>query len=345
MPENEANEQAEEVRVVEDEGASTAPVINAQVAHQDEARRERDPGHRQTRDASRRDRDDSRRISDDGDEDYGERARRRINQFRRRAGDAEARAAHLEAENRRLMVDIGQLSETALEHYENSAKARLEAAEREAREAYESGDGQLIVQANRKLASAQNAVDNVEAVKARANREAQRRPADQGAEGAQQGRQAAEQPRRRFSAKTEEWIADNHWFERDNDARDQAVRIHKRMVDQGYEPESEEYFEELTRRCRAMFPEHYEGDGERPRGREDEQQEEQQPRRGARDEREPPARRAAPVGAVSRTSNTGKRVTEVRLTPEQREAATIAGISVKEYAENLVKLRANGKVR
>lgn len=352
MPDNE-NEQAEEVRVVEaDEGASTTPVINGQVAHQDAARRERDPEHRQERaqardrDAPRRDRDGSRRVEDGGDEDYGERARRRINQFRRRAGDAEARAAHLEVENRRLMADIGQLSETALEHYDNSAKARLDAAEREAREAYESGDGQLIVQANRKLASAQNAVDNVEAVKARAKREVQSRP-ETGTEGAhEQGRTSAEQPRRRFSEKTEEWISDNSWFDQDHDARDQAIRIHKRMVDQGYAPESQEYFEELTRRCRAMFPEHYDEGEQRSRRDDPENEQEEQPRRGARDEREPPRRPTAPpVGAVSRTTAGGKRVTEVRLTAEQREAASIAGISVKEYAENLLKLRANGKVR
>jgi hypothetical protein len=285
-------------------------------------------------------RDAHRRIDDDEPAgEYSDRVKTRISKLVRRQHDAETRAAELAAENRRLVGQLAETSAAALGHYEAAAHARLEAAKREAEEAYESGDGQRVVEANRKLASAQHAVDNVEAVKRRNEDQARRGTEGEGEGGEPVTRQQPAEQQRRYSERSQEWVDANPWFERDQAARAVAIGIHQKLVTAGFEPDSDDYFDELDRRVQAALPEHFEDDA--PRGQ----------RRAADREDDPPVSqptRRAPVAPVSRagaqpTSRDGKR--EVKLSAAQIEMAKVAGITPQQYAKSLLGLRASGKMK
>lgn len=328
MPPELKTEDEPEIRVVEDTGTSSKE--DKPDAGQHFQRDDRTPRQEVERKPAReRERSNDNRFADDDDGEMGPRVQKRLNQFRRRTGDAEARATALTEENRRLLAQVQETSAAAMSHYEAAANARLDAAKREHLEAYESGDGLKVVEASRKLSSAQNALDNVEAVKARQKQEA--------------ARPAAQQPvaqRATYSTRTQDWIDDHPWFERDQAAKDDAIRIHDRMVKQGYTPDTPEYFKELTARCRTMFPEHFSDDDVIVSDDDDEPL----PKPRAERRAEEQARRAPPVAGVSRTTSTGRKVTEVKLTPAMIEAAQIAGVHPKKYAEQMIALRKEGKL-
>ena len=58
--------------------------------------------------------------------------------------------------------------------------------------------------------------------------------------------------------KAEAWAAKNKWFGKDSKMTNEAFDIHKKLVDeQGYDPKSDEYFEEIDKRMRVKFPDKF----------------------------------------------------------------------------------------
>ena len=58
--------------------------------------------------------------------------------------------------------------------------------------------------------------------------------------------------------KTREWVARNaSWFNKDPDMTSVAMSAHNRLIRNGVDPRSDEYFEEIDRRMRAVFPEEF----------------------------------------------------------------------------------------
>ena len=58
--------------------------------------------------------------------------------------------------------------------------------------------------------------------------------------------------------KAEAWAAKNKWFGKDSKMTYEAFDIHKKLVDeQGYDPKSDEYFEEIDKRMRVKFPDKF----------------------------------------------------------------------------------------
>ena len=63
------------------------------------------------------------------------------------------------------------------------------------------------------------------------------------------------QPRQQTDPKAEEWAAKNTWFGNDSAMTYTAFDIHKTLVEQeGYDPKSDEYYEEVDTRIRLEFP-------------------------------------------------------------------------------------------
>ncbi len=92
--------------------------------------------------------------------------------------------------------------------------------------------------------------------------------------------------------------------------------------DEGLEPYSNEYLESMETHL---------GMREKPRAQE------------AESDPEPRGRStnvSAPVSREAPLSSSGERPGQIRLTVAQKEAAKISGVSEKEYAENMLKLKA-----
>ena len=127
----------------------------------------------------------------------------------------------------------------------------------------------------------------------------------------EQSQQAPAQPQARPqpSQKAIDWAANNKWFRSDEEMTDYAQRIHRGLVAEGFDTESDDYYNELTVRVKNKFPESFEGSDQATRS----------------------AKIAQPVASASRSATKGRK--SVRLTPSQVKIANKLGVPLSEYAK------------
>ena len=122
---------------------------------------------------------------------------------------------------------------------------------------------------------------------------------------APQQNEARQQP----SNKALAWAEKNTWFRSDSDMTDYAQRIHRGLVAEGFDTESDEYYDELTNRVKTKFPESFQGSDQATRSN----------------------KLAQPVASASRSATSGRK--SVRLTPSQVKIANKLGVPLSEYAK------------
>jgi hypothetical protein len=106
------------------------------------------------------------------------------------------------------------------------------------------------------------------------------------------------------------WAEKNTWFRQDAEMTDYAQRIHRGLVAEGFDTESDDYYDELTNRVKNKFPESFTKD------------EDQATRSN---------KIAQPVASASRSATSGRK--SVRLTPSQVKIANKLGVPLSEYAK------------
>jgi len=200
------------------------------------------------------------------------------------------------------------------------AEGELTRAKELLKQAYESGDSDLIVQAQEKLTDAkqrQNAVSRI------------RPPLQNQNEGVEKQQQAQAQPAApapRADPKADAWREKNTWFGADEEMTALALGLHEKLVRSGVDPSTDEYYRQIDNTMRKRFPEAFE-DAEM-----DEAPQTKQAQKPARTNK--PATVVAPV-----TRGTAPR--QVRLTPTQVAIAKTLGLSNEQYAKELLKLESN----
>jgi hypothetical protein len=116
--------------------------------------------------------------------------------------------------------------------------------------------------------------------------------------------------------KAEEWAERNDWFGKDVAMTHAAQGIHTQLVlTEGFDPNSDEYYDELDRRIRGSFPHKFAG----------EQQTQQTNTRANR-----PVQTVAPASRSSGVNNARR---TVKLTPSQVAIAKRLGVPLEEYAK------------
>ena len=126
---------------------------------------------------------------------------------------------------------------------------------------------------------------------------------------------AYQQPRKTVSdPKAEEWAAKNTWFGTDSAMTHTALDLHKVLVEEeGYDPKSDEYYEEVEKRIKLEFPHKFDKI-------EDTSTERVKPTQN--------------VASAKRSASTGRRKT-VKLTPSQVAIAKRLGVPLEDYAKQL----------
>jgi len=126
----------------------------------------------------------------------------------------------------------------------------------------------------------------------------------------EQQTQAQPQTRPQPSQKALAWAERNPWFRSDEEMTDYAQRIHRGLVAEGFDTESDEYYDELTHRVKNKFPESFsKGEDQATRSN----------------------KIAQPVASASRSATSGRK--SVRLTPSQVKIANKLGVPLSEYAK------------
>ena len=255
--------------------------------------------------------DKKQEVKKDELEDYSKDVQRRIAKLTKKWRDAER-----EREEALRYIDVikGE-KESVLKKY--SALEGASVKEREAR--ISSG----LLAAKAKLAEARNAQDlNAEV-------EAQKEIARLGYEEARlsEAKIAAESMPKteskpninlsrsteqnfRPDPKAEEWAARNTWFGNDTAMTYTAFDIHKKIMDDGYDPQTDEYYAEIDRRMRLDFPHKFD-----------------------KNETTESTKPVQQVASAKRSTKPGRKT--VRLTPSQVAIAKRLGVPLEEYAKQL----------
>ena len=119
------------------------------------------------------------------------------------------------------------------------------------------------------------------------------------------------EPEIKADPKAEAWGAKNKWFGSDSAMTYTAFDIHKKLVDEeGYDPQTDEYYTEIDRRIRLEFPHKFVNN--------------------ATTESTKPVQT---VASAKRSTKPGRKT--VRLTPSQVAIAKKLGVPLEEYAKQL----------
>ena len=232
----------------------------------------------------------------------------RINRLTKKMREAERRenealnyAKQVQAEANSLKQRMSSLDNSYVNEYTTRVETQLAQTEKEMARAMELGDTQAAVEAQRKLTSL--SIENDRASQAKMQQERQKEAASQQPQQQQQQQQQMRRPDR----KAEDWAEKNEWFGQDEAMTFAAFGIHKKLVEEeGFDPQSDDYYNELDQRISEKF------------------------RTPANNTSRRPAQTVAGVSRSTSGRSTGKKV---RLTPSQVAIAKKLGVPLSEYAK------------
>ena len=192
-------------------------------------------------------------------EQYSSTVQKRIDRLTRKMREAERRekAALDYAKGVQNQVDSlekkqVEFNKTYQTEKAESLKSQLEAAKTKYKTAYEGGDTDKIIDANEELAKLQVAQANLASLPVPAEK-TEVKPASPEVPPKEQPTTPDPDPR------AEAWAKENEWFGKDEVMTYAAFGIHKRVVEvEGFDPKSDDYYDEIDSRMRKEFPHKFE---------------------------------------------------------------------------------------
>ena len=255
-------------------------------------------------DSSTADADDQFDRADDATQKRINRLTKKMREAERRESEAVNYAKQVQQESQGLKSRMANLDTSYVNEYTARVETQLSQTEKEMARAMELGDTQAAVEAQRKLTSLSIENDRASQAKMQQERQQQQQPPQQQQ---QQVQQQQQQQVKRPDRKAEEWAEQNDWFGQDEAMTFAAFGIHKKLVeDEGFDPQSNDYYNELDRRISDKF------------------------RTPANNTSK---RTVQTVAGVSRSTSGRSTGRKVRLTPSQVAIAKKLGVPLSEYAK------------
>ena len=198
--------------------------------------------------------------SDDELENYTKSVSKRINKLNARNRETEERAAQLEAALRQREQEVHayyQQATTAQQNLLAKEEEVVETKEREANELYKkahaSGDADLMSKADSLKSDVALQKEKVRIARQRQEQisaNAQTVPQQEVQQNIQQVQQQMPPP----SEKALEWKDNNPWFDQNTEATAWAEYVHNTLANEGYDLESDDYYNELSNRIYKVYP-------------------------------------------------------------------------------------------
>jgi len=261
-----------------------------------------------------------REVNDPSDEEiaeYSEKVQKRMKELtharhdERRAKEAALRereeavrvAQKLIDENKSLRQNVNTNQNVAVESMKAQAESQLAIARKKLKEAQENYDTDAIIEAQEELAAARYRFEKLKDYKPA--------PLQEEKEVVYNENTTPQAPE--LDQKAMRWQQQNRWFGQDDEMTSLALAVHKKLVESGVDPRSDEYYERVDARMREVFPSFF----------------------GEAKKEQPSKRPANVVAAVSRAAG-GK--TKVKLTKTQEALARKFGLTNEQYAREVLKL-------
>ena len=249
-------------------------------------------------------------------DDYGHKVQSRIDKLTKRLREAErreqaavqyAQGVQKEAQTqaaRSNQIDTGYVTEFA-----DRVEAQMAQAKNELKQAMDLGDVDKQVEAQAKISRL--SIEEERAASHKAQRE--RLQQEMQAQGVDPNQpQMPQQPMPRQPApprqpdpKARDWAEKNEWFGTDEPMTLTSFSIHRKLMEEGFDPQSDSYYSEVDKRMRDTFP-HKFGQQVSP---------------------------SQTVASANRAAPGKARKGSVRLTPSQVAIAKKLGVPLQEYAK------------
>jgi len=232
-----------------------------------------------------------------------DRLTKKMREAERREQEALNYAKQVQNESETLKTRMQSLDTNYVNEYTNRVNTQVSQAEASLTRAIEMGDSTATVEAQRNLTAL--AIQQDRAIQAKAQQERYKQQQQAAAQYQAQQPMPAQQPRKP-DPKAEQWALKNTWFGQDEAMTYAAFGIHKKLVeDEGFDPNGEDYYNELDRRIADKFGGAAKSSNKRP---------------------------AQTVAGASRNVS-GRSGKKVRLTPSQVAIAKKLGVPLEEYAK------------
>ena len=249
-------------------------------------------------------------------ENYSEKVRNRISHLSkgyhderrekekalRERQELEKFAQQLVEQNKKLKGSEAESQKLLLEEAKEKIDFEYNDAKRKYKEAYELGDTDKVLEAQELLTTARIKADKLSNIKLD-TLQTETEPVQYEAE-----KYTNVTP---VDERAEAWRQENTWFNTDIEMTSYALGLHNKLINDGVDPKSDEYYETINARMRKLFPENFEDQ--------------------LVEEVEKPKRRSNVVAPATRSTAPKK----IRLTSTQVAIAKRLGLSNKQYAEQV----------
>jgi len=251
--------------------------------------------------------------SDQELEDYSKGVQARIAKLTRKMREAERRekaateyARAVEEKRQALEKRFEKTDADYIKKFESTISSGMEAAQKELAAAIESGDATAQVEANKRIATL--AFENAKLAAAKEGREEKTIQAEKPVQLSDGPTEMPSEPAP--DPKAEDWASRNSWFGQDRAMTYTAFEIHKDLVNEGFDPKSDDYYAEVDKRIKVDFPHKFGNTAQK--------------------------QSTTPVQTVAsaqRSVKPGRKT--VRLTSSQVAIAKKLGVPLEEYAKQL----------
>jgi len=256
---------------------------------------------------------ETKKEDDEKLEDYSKGVQSRIAKLTRKMREAERReqaaVEYAQAVEQKRQIDQERFNKVDSDYtkkFEDNVKIGMESAQKELAMAIEAGDAQAQVEANKRIAAL--AFEN-----AKLEQRKQEVPVAQPTQLADGGRlppQPTVQDLPAPDPQAEAWAARNTWFGQDRAMTYTAFEIHKDLVAEGFDPQSNEYYAEVDNRIKVDFPHKF-----------------------GNNETKHTTKPVQSVASANRSVKSGRKT--VRLTSSQVAIAKKLGVPLEEYAKQI----------
>ena len=254
-------------------------------------------------------------------DDYGKKVQSRIDKLTKKLREAERReqaaiefAQGVQQKTKTLQTRANTLDSGYINEFASRVEAETAEAKKALKAAVELGDSDAQVEAQQKLARLAIESERVKSTQAQRERlkkemEARGVNPNQPQMPNPQQMQPPAAPPPPPDPKAEAWAEKNKWFGEDEPMTLTSFSIHRKLMEEGYDPSSDDYYTEIDKRMKDTFPHKFEQTSS---------------------EKLTPSQA---VASVNRGAPVQPRKGTVRLTPSQVAIAKKLGVPLSEYAK------------
>ena len=253
-------------------------------------------------------------ASSDEMEDYGRKVQSRIDKLTKRLRESERReqaaiqyAQGVQADSAHIKQQAAQVNSGYMAEFGDRVASQMSEAKKELKEAMDLGDTEKQVEIQAQISRLALEEERVASHKAQRERLAQEMQA-RGVDPRQPQMPQYQPPRPQAppppDPKAVGWAEKNKWFGEDEPMTLTSFSIHRKLMEEGFDPQSDSFYNEVDKRMKDTFPHKFEG-----------------------------STPTQSVASANRGAQSPRRKGTVRLTPSQVAISKKLGVPLSEYAK------------